>query len=396
MLQNVCRVCSRRTDDKTAQSLFVTKAHKLISQINLLTGIVLEPADDLPDLICPMCQKNLKRFIGFRKLCLRSQKKFENHREVKCVVKPQNRAADTHIVCVRRSGRKQNQLEQHETGDTYMKEEPIEVLIKVEHTQDINNDKVEEVDTLDDDIDRLDTTSNNSKHAEKDKEFISLSDEDEEKWLTDEEEDELYLPPAHTLPKRRRHRHQDKTSSEKPPKNLPVFFCDQCGHNVTGKTNFDRHIRKHSGIRPFQCQLCPSRFLSAGELKGHQVSHTGDRNFPCRFCDRSYVNHSGRLRHERTHTNERPFVCSQCGKSFTNSYILKNHILIHTGERLFRCELCQRSFARPTHLTTHYRSNTHKQNVEKSKMKDANGPKDQNNFSYTVERASPEENDQAN
>ncbi|XP_023034330.1 transcription factor Ouib isoform X2 [Drosophila willistoni] len=271
MLQNVCRVCSRRTDDKTAQSLFVTKAHKLISQINLLTGIVLEPADDLPDLICPMCQKNLKRFIGFRKLCLRSQKKFENHREVKCVVKPQNRAADTHIVCVRRSGRKQNQLEQHETGDTYMKEEPIEVLIKVEHTQDINNDKVEEVDTLDDDIDRLDTTSNNSKHAEKDKEFISLSDEDEEKWLTDEEEDELYLPPAHTLPKRRRHRHQDKTSSEKPPKNLPVFFCDQCGHNVTGKTNFDRHIRKHSGIRPFQCQLCPSRFLSAGELKGHQM-----------------------------------------------------------------------------------------------------------------------------
>lgn len=33
-----------------------------------------------------------------------------------------------------------------------------------------------------------------------------------------------------------------------------------------------------------------------------------------------------------------------------------------------RCELCQRSFARPTHLNTHYRSNTHKHNVEKAKL----------------------------
>jgi len=56
--------------------------------------------------------------------------------------------------------------------------------------------------------------------------------------------------------KRTRRRGSKKCGkSEKRPKvTLPVFFCDQCGNNITGKSSFDRHLRKHSGIRPFQCE----------------------------------------------------------------------------------------------------------------------------------------------
>ncbi|XP_017073527.2 transcription factor Ouib [Drosophila eugracilis] len=336
MLQNVCRVCASSTDNSKSLKLFNNGASKVLQQINLLTGVVLQFEVDLPDWMCETCQSDLKSAISFRDRCLSSQKIFEESL-TRCEVA-------TSRSSVRRSARSQRQ--RHE--DPVPKSpSPLEVMIKLESLS--NGDEE------DDGIDHLDSC-NEAAMEMAIKTMSSFSEDDE--------------PTSEIRVKRTRRRGLKKSEkSEKRSKvALPVFFCDQCGNNITGKSSFDRHLRKHSGIRPFQCELCPARFLSSGELKGHQVMHTGDRNFQCRYCDRTYVNYSGRLRHERTHTNDRPFVCAQCGKTFTNSYILKNHMLIHTGERLFRCELCHRSFARPTHLKTHYRSNTHKHNVEKAKV----------------------------
>ncbi|XP_043654019.1 transcription factor Ouib isoform X2 [Drosophila teissieri] len=304
MLQNVCRVCASSTDNSKSLKLFNNGARKVLQQINLLTGVLLQCEPDLPDWMCETCQADLNSAISFRDRCLSSQKIFEESLV---------RSGDaTSRSSVRRSARSQRQ--RHEDAAPKTPASPLEVMIKLESLS--NGDEE------DDGIDHLDSCN--------------------------EADMELAIKAM-------------SSSSENDGPTSP------CGNNITGKSSFDRHLRKHSGIRPFQCELCPARFLSSGELKGHQVMHTGDRKFQCRYCDRTYVNYSGRLRHERTHTNDRPFICAQCGKSFTNSYILKNHMLIHTGERLFRCELCHRSFARPTHLKTHFRSNTHKHNVEKSK-----------------------------
>ncbi|XP_064549464.1 transcription factor Ouib [Drosophila montana] len=340
MLQNICRICAVDTDATKAINLFEKSARQLLRQIKLLTGVFLEVKPDLPEVICKICQNDLDCAIEFRKRCLRSQKRWTQ--KYNGTPDPETTGPpSTHVICVRRSARTRVRCAT-ENEDEEAPLSPIEVLIKVEQP---NNEADE-----DDGIDHLDTETCNG---------------NDDTTNVSSLEDENYVSPMET----KRRRKLAKCTVSKQPRGkqkLPVFFCDQCGNNVTGKSAFDRHLRKHSGIRPFQCEQCSARFLSAGELKGHQVMHTGDRKFPCRFCERAYVNYSGRLRHERTHTNERPFVCSHCGKAFTNSYILKNHNLVHTGERLFRCDLCERSFSRPTHLKTHYRSNTHKQNVEKS------------------------------
>ncbi|EDW68195.2 LOW QUALITY PROTEIN: uncharacterized protein Dvir_GJ22679 [Drosophila virilis] len=340
MLQNICRICAVDTDASKAINLFEKSARQLLRQIKLLTGVFLEVKPNLPEVICKICLNDLDCAINFRKRCLRNQKRWTQ--KYNGAPNPDATGpASTHVICVRRSARtrvrcaSENEVEEAPLS-------PIEVLIKVEQP----NNEVDE----DDGIDHLDTETCNG---------------NDDTTNVSSLEDENHVSPMETKLRRQ----LPKCTASKQPRakqKLPVFFCDQCGNNVTGKSAFDRHLRKHSGIRGFQCEQCSARFLSAGELKGHQVMHTGDRKFPCRYCDRTYVNYSGRLRHERTHTNERPFVCSHCGKAFTNSYILKNHNLVHTGERLFRCDLCERSFSRPTHLKTHYRSNTHKQNVEKS------------------------------
>ncbi|XP_034475568.1 transcription factor Ouib isoform X3 [Drosophila innubila] len=342
MLQNICRICAVDANVSEVTKLFEKSARKLLRQINLLTGVFLEASSDLPNVICKICLNDLACAIEFRRRCLRNHRRWQSKKSVEPEPDPEP-AADvdvdvdaqsTYGICVRRSARTNERFACDQEDEV-----PLGALLKVDHP------KYET-----DEVDHLDVENNTGIDQASD---FSVS------------EAELLVTPI----KSKRSSRLVKSTFLKRPRSrqkLPVFFCDQCGNNVTGKSAFDRHLRKHSGIRPFQCEQCPSRFLSAGELKGHQVMHTGDRNFQCQYCERTYVNHSGRKRHERTHTNERPFACIQCGKSFTNSYILKNHMLVHTGERMYRCDLCDRAFSRPTHLNTHYRSNTHKQNVEKS------------------------------
>ncbi|KAH8294865.1 hypothetical protein KR018_003773 [Drosophila ironensis] len=371
MFQDVCRVCAYNTNKANAIHLFLNGSHKALQQINLLTGILvsveicttslhicmyivfisvtqLQCEPDLPDWMCEKCHRDLSNASDFRERCVRSQKIFEESEKGDKSSPPTAVNRNPRLVCLRpsRSCRSWNQLT--ERPEVEMPLSPLEVMIKLEGLS--NSDAIA---NGDDGVDHL----GSSQEAGLENTIMEMSVSENES-----------LKPASAKRCKRRGRPKSGATCKKRSKaSLTVFFCDQCGTNITGKSSFDRHLRKHSGIRPYQCQLCPARFLSAGELKGHQVMHTGDRNFPCRYCERSYVNYSGRMRHERTHTNDRPFACHQCGKTFTNSYILKNHMLIHTGERLFRCELCQRSFARPTHLNTHYRSNTHKHNLEKAK-----------------------------
>lgn len=106
---------------------------------------------------------------------------------------------------------------------------PVELLIKLENSNHPNDD---------DGIDHLDSKTS-SEISKKDDFSASENDAFEE--------------PSKV---RRRQRLCKSTGIKKPriKQKLPVFFCDQCGNNVTGKSAFDRHLRKHNGIRPFQCE----------------------------------------------------------------------------------------------------------------------------------------------
>ncbi|XP_056147492.1 early growth response protein 2b-like [Lampris incognitus] len=83
--------------------------------------------------------------------------------------------------------------------------------------------------------------------------------------------------------------------------------------------------------RPYPCpaESCDRRFSRSDELNRHLRIHTGLRPFQCRICMRSFSRSDHLTTHIRTHTGEKPFSCDQCGRKFARSDERQRHMRIH-------------------------------------------------------------------
>ncbi|KAM4620254.1 early growth response protein 1-A-like [Polymixia lowei] len=83
--------------------------------------------------------------------------------------------------------------------------------------------------------------------------------------------------------------------------------------------------------RPYGCPAegCERRFSRSDELTRHVRVHTGQKPFQCRICMRSFSRSDHLTTHIRTHTGEKPFACSDCGRKFARSDERKRHAKIH-------------------------------------------------------------------
>uniref|UniRef100_A0AAQ4PPM0 C2H2-type domain-containing protein n=1 Tax=Gasterosteus aculeatus aculeatus TaxID=481459 RepID=A0AAQ4PPM0_GASAC len=89
-------------------------------------------------------------------------------------------------------------------------------------------------------------------------------------------------------------------------------------------------------VKPFPCSVpgCERRFSRSDELNRHVRIHTGQKPFRCAICARSFSRSDHLTTHTRTHTGEKPFSCDVCGKRFARSDERKRHGRVHVKQQL--------------------------------------------------------------
>lgn len=146
---------------------------------------------------------------------------------------------------------------------------------------------------------------------------------------------------------------------------MVIHTCDYCGYTSNHKSTMTKHIRTHTGEKPFACDQCEYRAAIKSHLARHMRVHTGEKPFACHHCTFRASNKSSLTKHLRTHSDDRPYVCNICGYRSAKETLLAQHYRKHTGHSVraakeFLCKYCGFCAASNESLAEHVKEHASK------------------------------------
>ncbi|KAG7469963.1 hypothetical protein MATL_G00134380 [Megalops atlanticus] len=119
-----------------------------------------------------------------------------------------------------------------------------------------------------------------------------------------------------------------------------------------------------------RCNYCPKSFKKPSDLVRHIRIHTGEKPYKCDECGKSFTVKSTLDCHVKTHTGQKLFNCHMCNTAFSTKGSLKVHMRLHTGSKPFKCPFCELRFRtsghRKTHIQCHYKPTSENKKAKRS------------------------------
>ncbi|NXK26449.1 Z518B protein, partial [Arenaria interpres] len=106
------------------------------------------------------------------------------------------------------------------------------------------------------------------------------------------------------------------------------YYCDKCRFSTKDPLQYKKHVGQHDEIK-FVCSYCSHVSYTKGEFQRHLVKHTGTFPYQCEYCDYGAVRHDYIVKHTRR-VHETP------------TKRLSNTIINHKQKKLSRSTLFEK------------------------------------------------------